>query len=138
MRLIRNAFTGLCILAIPALIEYPVTHAPAAVPEVIAPRDILMARLAEAAFAAQAGSGAALSRAPALVGLAIVLLLSFWLAFRRRPIARPERPSRSRRASIALELIQKGAGSDDVMVRAHVSRDAVELLRHTTIGYSLN
>ena len=139
MRSLKNAVAGVSILVIPALIEYPVTHAPAASAlETAAPREILMARLADAVLAAQGGASGAVGRMPALIGLAIVLMLSLWLAFRRRPAAKPERPPRSHRASVALELIQCGSGSDDVMVRAHVSRDAVELLRHTTVGQSLN
>ena len=139
MRLIKKFFAGLSILAIPALVEYPVTHVPAAPAlETGAPRDVLMARLTEAVLAAQSGVTGGMGRMPALIGLALVLGLVVWFALRRRPAQKPERLPRSRRASVALELLHTGAGPDDVMVRAHVSRDAIELLRHTTIGHSLN
>ncbi len=136
MRFIKSTFAGLSILAIPTLVGYPVAHTPAA--SAPAPREILMARLTEAALAAQSTATSGVGLGVALGGLGLLLTISVWLAFRRRPVSRPERPARACRASVALEMIQRGTTSDDVMIRAQVSRDAVQLLRHTTIGHSLN
>lgn len=136
MRLVKNTFAGLSILAIPTLVGYPVAHAPAA--SAPAPREILMARLTEAALAAQSTATSGVGLGVALGGLTVLLIVAVWLAFRRRPVSKPQRPARISRASVALEMIQRGTTSDDVMIRAQVSRDAVELLRHTTIGHSLN
>ena len=139
MKIFKNALASGAMLAIPVLVEFPVLHAPAALPSGPAslPQDVLLARLAEAMRSAEPAAPV-LGLVPALAVVGILLLISLWLVLRRRPIYKPERAPRERRATIALDLIRDGATLEEARVRAHVSRDAIELLRHTTMGPSFN
>ena len=135
MKKVKTVLTLVAVLAIPAVIAYPIAHTPTGGEGALSPRDLLMARIAEAAQAAGGTVSEPVGMLPALLTVALIGLFVLRLALRRPPAVKPQRPARAHRASTALELIRDGARSDEVMVTARVSRDAVELLRHTTVGH---
>jgi len=143
MKIFRNALAGGVILTIPALVGLPAPYAPntPAIESAALPRDVLLARLAEALETAggmksAAGLSTRIGLIPALAVVGALLLLLVWLVLRRRSVDKPARAPRDSRATVALDLIRGGATPGEAMVRAHVSRDAIELLVHTTMGRS--
>jgi len=137
MKIFKHTLVGIALLTIPLLVGAPVVPPEAVLPAGpgLLPRDVLLSRLAEALGSVEPGSPM-MGRIPALAVAGALLLLCVWFVLRRRPIARVERPARDRRATVALDLLRGGATTAEAMVGAHVSRDAIELLRHTTIGVS--
>lgn len=134
MRIFRRVTAGLAIAMIPFGVGFPVAlFPPPGSDGPLLPREALMAQLTAALHAAdetQRGVGLI----PALIAVGILLAAATWLALRQRPREARVRAPRASRAALALELIRRGQAPEDVIVRARLSRDAIELLRHTTMG----
>jgi hypothetical protein len=73
---------------------------------------------------------------PAILGAAVLGALGLVVVAGRRRRVRRARPRAARhdRAARALRLMREGETPDVVVLRARLSRDAIELLRHTTVG----
>lgn len=130
MKIIRHILPGSGIVAIPLLVAFPVVVFPTTT---ATPREILMAQV-RAALEAQEGMSPAIGVTPALIAAVLLLGAVTWFVFRRRPAEPRIRLARSTRAEHAVDLLRGGESSERVMVRAQVSRDAIELLRRMTIG----
>ncbi len=135
MRFFRRIVAGAAIAVIPFVVGFPVALLPMADSGAqLTPREALMAQVSAALRTTEESSRTAMGLVPALVAVVILLAGASWFALRQRPRVAPVREPRAKRAAQALELIRRGRSPEEVIVRAHLSREAIELLRHTTMG----